>query len=76
MTTYTKETMKEMKANAERLRARAEKGEVAGPRMFVSDRIYTGNELRKSMRRSAIEDAPSLMGDVRRYRDGRIEKVE
>jgi len=63
-THLTTATEEEMKKNAERQKARAWVGEVAGPRTFTKPGIYTGAELRN--RRETIWDAvPSLMGGQR-----------
>lgn len=54
----------DMKKEAERIRAKAWKGEPAGPRNFVKPGVYTGAELRN--RRVTIWDSvPSLMAGQR-----------
>lgn len=68
MSDYTDDTLKAMKANAERIARKTWEGQVAGPRNFVKPGIYTGEELRRSWRRTIWDDVPSLMAETRYHR--------
>jgi len=58
----TEETIAQMQKNAERVKAKAYVGEVAGPRVFVKPGVYTGADLRAHWRKTIWDDVPSLMG--------------
>jgi hypothetical protein len=68
MSTYTRETLECMKANAERVARKTWQGEVAGPRNFVRPGVYSAEELKRSWRKTMWDDVPSLMAGQRHYR--------
>jgi hypothetical protein len=65
MSIYTTETIKTMKANAERVARKTWQGEVAGPRNFVKPGIYSAEDLKRSWRKTMWDDVPSLMAGER-----------